>query len=53
MENDYKIKAAAMMDKPLNGNGGGERGIRLKEINPSQRKVSSTWFVEWIYLVYF
>lgn len=28
IENDHKIKAAAMMDKPLNGNGGEEKGIK-------------------------
>lgn len=30
-----------MMDKALNGNGGEGRGIRLKEINPSQRQDSA------------
>lgn len=28
IENDHKIKAAAMMDKALNGHGGEEKGIK-------------------------
>lgn len=49
-ENDHKIKAAAMMDKPLNGSGGEEKGILFG--NKSKSKKAFPWFLLWIYLNY-
>lgn len=50
IENDHKIKAAAMMDKPLNANGGEEKGILFG--NKSKSKKAFSWFLLWVYLNY-